>query len=108
MQFLLMYFLNHCAFVSYPPLTPEGTITSHLKLIVPPAHTACREAPTPQGKAKCVPERQKQKMRAGRVALVEWSMARATAVMARDYILDKPIAEWDYYDHERLQILFRT
>ncbi len=74
MQFLLMNFLNHGACVLYAALTPEGTVTSHLKVIVPPAHTTCREAPTPQGKAKCVPERQKQKMREGRVALAQSRM----------------------------------
>src|SRR5258708_35685465 len=74
MKFLLMTCLNHGARVLYAALKPEGTVRSHLKVIVPPAHTTCREAPTQQGKAKCVPERQKQKMREGRAALAQSRM----------------------------------
>src|ERR1700691_1021249 len=47
----------------HPDYRLEGAITSHLEVIVSPAHAACGETPAPQGKAKRVPERQKQQMR---------------------------------------------
>jgi hypothetical protein len=40
----------------------DGAITSHLKMLVPPAHATCGETPNPQGKTKRVPQRQHQQV----------------------------------------------